>query len=91
MMHHGQAKQPCRMGAHDRPVQKEEQETRADERGKESEDAEIPEQIGIEMREAGGAQEQSQCEQQAHCGHDAIGRNNERTEVEEDGIHLREE
>jgi hypothetical protein len=55
-----------------------------------SDDAEIPERVGIQMQDARGAQKERESQQQAKRRHDAIGRNDNSTDVEEYGIHLRE-
>jgi len=90
MVHHGQAEKPGWMRAHDGPIEHNEQSARPDERDEEREDAEVPKLVWIDAGKVCGAHEKAEGKQNAERGQHAIGWNNEWTDVEEDGMHVRE-
>ncbi len=72
MMNHRETQHPERMMAQDCPVGHDEQETRTDERGKEHEDAEIPDFVGIDLEFARGVKSEHECKQNSQGGSCAV-------------------
>ena len=87
-MHHAQSEQPCGMIPKDAPVGGDQQQPRGGERGKQAQDAKIPDFAGIHTRDARGALRQHQRHQHAERSDCAIRRNHERSDMEENGMHL---
>jgi hypothetical protein len=88
MMNHREAKHPDGMMAQYRPVCDDQEEARTDECGEEHENAEIPDFIGIDVKLARGVNREHKCKQDTHRSDGAIRRDDKRTDVEEDGMHL---
>ena len=76
------------MAAHDGPVDDDQQEARTHKRRKQRDDAEIPKLVGIYARDARRAQRKRERQQHAERRHRAIGRDEKRADVEENGMHL---
>jgi hypothetical protein len=88
VMNHAETKHPHRMSAENGPVRNHEEEARSKERGKQHQDAEIPDAVGIEVNFARGAESKHQCQENAYRGDNTVGRDDERTDVKEDGMHV---
>ena len=81
---------PKRMAVQRLPVGGNKQEARANEGREEHEDAEIPDAIGIDADSFGNAKRQHQCEEEAESGHRAVRGDEQRADVEEDWMHLKQ-
>ena len=90
MMNHGEPQHPGRMKAQSGPVERDEQNARGDKRGKERQDAEVPELPRVEARDTRRALRQKERQQDAHGGRGAIRRDEKRADVEEDWMHADE-
>lgn len=91
MVHHRQIQKPCRVTSHHGPVESDQEQTGSNNRREKGDDAEIPKLIWIQACALRGAQQQRQAGEHAQRGHEAIRRNNQWTDVEENRIHVREE
>jgi hypothetical protein len=88
MMDHCQAQHPEGMAAQHGPVCDYKQKARPNQRSEEHEDAEIPDFVGICAKPPRHAQSKHESQQQSNRGCCAVGRNNQRTDVKENGMHL---
>ena len=87
MVNHCNAQDPERMAAQAVPVGGDKQKPRTDERSEEHEDAEIPDAVGIDVEFTRGVERKHQRQQKPRSGNCAVGRDDERAEVEEDWMH----
>lgn len=71
-MNRSDAEDPKRVAVEQLPVGNNQQETRANERREEHEDAEIPDAVGIDADSSGDAECKHQREQKAERGHRAV-------------------
>ena len=88
MVNHRQAQHPERMMAQHRPVRNNEQKSRTGKRSEEHEDAEVPDLIGIDAKFARDMEGEHECEKHSNCGGCAVRRNDKRTDMKENGMHL---
>ena len=88
MMHHAQAEPPRGMSPKDAPVAGDQQQSRGGERGKQTEDAEIPDFAGIYACDARGTLRQHKRKQHAERSDRAVRRDHKRSDMEENGVHL---
>ena len=88
MMNHGQRQHPLRMTAQVAQVDSNQQQPLRHKRRKQRQDAEVPHLPGIQARNARRALGQNQRQQHAHGCHRAIGRDEDCSDMEEDGMHL---
>ena len=79
---------PERMMAQHRPVRNNEQKSRTGKRSEEHEDAEVPDLIGIDAKFARDMEGEHECEKHSNCGGCAVRRNDKRTDMKENGMHL---
>ena len=76
------------MAAQYRPVDDNQQEPRTNQRREQGEDAEIPDRIGIDANHTRRTEREQEGKHDSQRSHSAIGWDKNRTDVEEDGIHL---
>ena len=88
VMHHPQTEQPCGMAAKGTPVGRDQKQSRGDERGKQAQDAEIPDFGGVDADEVGSALRQDKREEHSERGDRAVGRDHKRSDMEENWMHL---
>jgi len=88
MVDHGEPKHPQWMTAQNRPVHDDKKNARTHQRCEESDDAEVPYLVRIDSCNARGALRTDKRKQRSKRSQSAVRRNNDRADVEEDGMHL---
>ena len=91
MMHHRQAQQPGGMTAQGAPVGGDQQQPRGGQRRKQAQDAEIPHLGCVHAHDARGALREGKRQQHAQRGDCAVGRDENCSDVKENGMHLRQD
>ena len=71
------------------PVGCDQQQPRGGQRGKQAQDAEIPDFAGVYARDARGALRQNKGYKNSECSDRAIGWDQNGADVEEDGMHVK--
>jgi hypothetical protein len=71
----------------DREVDGNEEQARGSQRGADAEDAEIPHFCRVDVDDARGALRERESHEHAERRDDAIGRNHDASDVEENGVH----